>query len=460
MARLIVVSNRVALPDQVSPTGGLAVGVLAALMGADGGIWFGWSGKTQEVPSSEPVEVERDGIRFITVDLPTASFDAYYDGFCNSSLWPLHHYFPGAFRYDAAEFQAYLDVNCHFAQLLSKLIKKDDLIWIHDYQLIPLGRMLRDAGIENRIGFFLHIPYPNIAVLRLLPPYADLVRDLCRYDLVGFQTNEDLDGFLSAVRAVFPGHALTDQDSASLPGNVRTGVFPIGVNVEVIARQAKSAEEEDEQVRRLEHSLLGRQLLLGVDRLDYSKGLKERFNSYQALLESTPELQGNVTFIQIAPLSRINVAAYADIRDTLERTAGHINGKFADADWTPIRYLNKDFSHQTLSGFLRMADVAVVTPLRDGMNLVAKEFVAAQDPESPGVLVLSSLAGAAQELSGGALLVNPYDKIAVAQALKQALAMPLENRRARHERMLEALHKNSIAQWHETFVAALQKDSP
>jgi trehalose 6-phosphate synthase len=446
MSRLIVVSNRVALPDQLAPTGGLAVGVLAALKGADGGIWFGWSGKTEEVPSAEPVEVERDGIRFITLDLPAASFDAYYDGFCNSSLWPLHHYFPGAFRYDAAEYQAYLDVNLYYAQVLSKLIDKDDLIWIHDYQLIPLGRMLRDAGIENRIGFFLHIPYPSIAVLRLLPPYADLVRDLCRYDLVGFQTDEDLDGFRSAVRAVFAGHVTCD---------VRTGVFPIGVDVEVIARQAKRAEEEDEHVRRLKQSLLGRQLLLGVDRLDYSKGLNERFNSYQALLESTPELQGNITFIQIAPLSRINVAAYIDIRDALERTAGHINGKFADADWTPIRYLNKDFSHQTLSGFLRMTDVAVVTPVRDGMNLVAKEFVAAQNPASPGVLVLSSLAGAAQELSGGALLVNPYDKTAVARALKQALAMPLENRCARHGRMLEALHKNTIARWHETFIAAL-----
>jgi trehalose 6-phosphate synthase len=450
MARLIVVSNRVALPDQLAPTGGLAVGVLAALKSADGGIWFGWSGKTQEDPSAEPVEVERDGIRFITVDLPAASFDAYYDGFCNSSLWPLHHYFPGAFRYDAAEYQAYLDVNRYYAQVLSKLVNKDDLIWIHDYQLIPLGRMLRDAGIENRIGFFLHIPYPSIAVLRLLPPYADLVRDMCRYDLVGFQTDEDLDGFRSAVRAVFAGQVTCD---------VRTGVFPIGVDVGVIARQAKCAEDEDEHVKRLKQSLLGRQLLLGVDRLDYSKGLNERFNSYQALLESTPELQGNITFIQIAPLSRINVAAYVDIRDALERTAGHINGKFADADWTPIRYLNKDFSHQTLSGFLRMTDVAVVTPVRDGMNLVAKEFVAAQNPESPGVLVLSSLAGAAQELSGGALLVNPYDKNAVARALKQALAMPLENRCARHGRMLEALLKNTIAQWHESFIAALTSAS-
>jgi trehalose-6-phosphate synthase len=203
MARLIVVSNRVALPDQRAPSGGLAVGVLAALKSAQGGIWFGWSGKTQETPALEPVVVEHEGIQFMTVDLPTASFNAYYDGFCNSSLWPLHHYFPGAFRYDATEYDAYLAVNHHYASGLIEIVKNDDLVWIHDYQLIPLGRMLREAGIKARIGFFLHIPYPNIAVLRLLPPYEDLVRDMCQYDLVGFQTAEDRDGFQSAVRAVF-----------------------------------------------------------------------------------------------------------------------------------------------------------------------------------------------------------------------------------------------------------------
>jgi len=456
LGRLIVVSNRVALPDQAGSSGGLAVGVLAAFKSTGGGIWFGWSGKTQEAPRREPVVVDNAGIRFMTVDLPAANFNAYYDGFCNSSLWPLHHYFPGAFRYDAAEYEAYLDVNEYFAQRLRELINDDDVIWIHDYQLMPLGRMLRHSGIRARIGFFLHIPYPNIAVLRLLPPYAELVRDLCEYDVVGFQTAEDQDGFLSAINAVFAGSVITNDSYVKTPSReIRIGVFPISVDAEAIAIEASRAEEHDEQVKRLSQSLLGRQMLLGVDRLDYSKGLVERFNSYQALLESCPELQGNITFVQIAPLSRINVAAYADIRDALERTAGHINGQFADADWTPIRYLNKDFSHQTLSGFLRIADVAVVTPVRDGMNLVAKEFVAAQDVDSPGVLVLSSLAGAAKELGGGALLVNPYDKRAVARALKEALSMPLEERRGRHACMLEAVRGNSIARWHESFIDAL-----
>jgi trehalose 6-phosphate synthase len=455
MARLIVVSNRIALPDQSAPAGGLAVGVLAALRGPDGGVWFGWSGKTQETPGPDPEIREKDGIRFVTIDLPTASFDKYYNGFCNGSLWPLHHYFPGAFRYDAAEFDAYMAVNRIFADALVELIEEGDVIWVHDYQLIPLGSLLRQAGVTARIGFFLHIPYPNIAVLRLLPTYAELVRDLCQYDLVGFQTTEDLDGFLSAVKAVF------DCDAAGHPeyldvGGRRTGigVFPIGVDVDVISRQAEEAVRDDDQVKRLVLGLLGRKLLLGVDRLDYSKGLIERFTSYQTLLESTPDLQGNITFIQIAPLSRINVAAYGDIRDKLEQAAGHINGQFADTDWTPIRYLNKDFSHQTLSGFLRVTNVAVVTPVRDGMNLVAKEFVAAQDPEDPGVLVLSSLAGAAQEL-GGALLVNPYDKSAVALALRQALAMPLAERRSRHVSMLAALRANTIGRWHESFVSRL-----
>jgi trehalose 6-phosphate synthase len=251
------------------------------------------------------------------------------------------------------------------------------------------------------------------------------------------------------------------EDGIHVDGHkIGTGVFPIGIDVDVITQQAEEAERNDEQISRLVRSMLGRQLILGVDRLDYSKGLVERFNAYDSLLEIVPDLQGNISFVQIAPLSRINVAAYIEIRDALERTAGHINGKFADADWTPIRYLNKDFSHQTLSGFLRMSDVGFVTPIRDGMNLVAKEFVAAQNPEDPGVLVLSVLAGAAQELSGGALLVNPYDKTAVALALHQGLVMPLEERKMRHTVMLQALHENSIAHWQASFVDRLSAISP
>jgi trehalose 6-phosphate synthase len=453
--RLIVVSNRVTIPGYAVAPGGLAVGILAALR-QFGGVWVGWSGNNRDDPEAEPEVVEKEGIRFVTTDVPAESFNAYYNGFCNATLWPLHHYFPGQFRYDAAEFDAYMSVNRQFARTVAKQLQEGDVIWVHDYQLIPLGAQLRQMGVRARLGFFLHIPYPNIAVLRVLPTYAELVRDMCQYDLVGFQTEEDLEGFQSAVKAVFRDEAAFNGDHITLTGRrINTGVFPISVDVEAIATQAATAAREDEQVRRLVNGLLGRKLLLGVDRLDYSKGLVERFTSYRALLESSPDLLGKVTYIQIAPLSRLNVAAYAEIRDLLERAAGHTNGAYADTDWTPVRYLNRDFPHETMCGFLRVANVGVVTPVRDGMNLVAKEFVAAQDPEDPGALVLSIMAGAARELSD-ALLVNPYDKKAVALALRQALAMPLAERRQRHEGMMKVLRQNSIACWYSNFMQRLQ----
>ena len=457
MSRLVAVSNRITIPGHATSSGGLAVGLLSALR-QSGGVWFGWSGTTRETPATEPENIEKEGIRYVTIELPTKQFELYYNGFCNSTLWPLHHYFLGAFRYDAGEFDAYMDINRVFAAALVRLIEPDDMVWIHDYQLMPLAGLLRAQGVRARLGFFLHIPYPNIALLRVLPVYAELVRDLCQYDLVGFQTGEDLEGFQSAVNSVFRDEAVIGSELIELSGRrIGTGVFPIGVDVEAIAAQAAAAARDDEQVKRLIAGLLGRKLMLGVDRLDYSKGLVERFASYRTLLESTPELLGKVTYLQIAPLSRINVSAYADIRDALEHAAGQTNGQYADTDWTPVRYLNRDFPHETLSGFLRVANVAVVTPLRDGMNLVAKEFVAAQDPDDPGVLVLSSMAGAARELVD-ALLVNPYDRSAVALSLRQALAMPLSERRTRHDAMLKVLRSNSITRWHTCFIARLQGD--
>jgi trehalose 6-phosphate synthase len=456
MGRLIVISNRISLPDQGTPSGGLAVGVLSALRNSSGGTWLGWSGETTDEPSTEPKREEHEQICFATIDLPAAHFSRYYDGFCNSTLWPLHHYFTEAFRYDPLEYESYLQINGCFADAAVKLIQPGDIVWVHDYQLIPLGRMLRERGVRTPVGFFLHIPFPQSEILRLLPNAAELMQDLCQYDLVGFQTIEDSEAFKAALHAQELGVKVAPPQPAGRTPTPEVGVFPIGVDADVIAQEAVEAEASDVQVKRLAASMLGRQMLIGVDRLDYSKGLVERFDAYHALLETHPELQGKVTLVQIAPLSRINVEAYVSIRDSLEQTAGHINGKFADADWTPIRYLNKDFSHATLCGFLRLADVAVVTPLRDGMNLVAKEFVAAQNPDSPGVLVLSNLAGAARELKDGALLVNPYDKAAVAAALKQALAMPLDERRRRLGTMMTKIKENSIGAWHKSFIEHLK----
>ena len=454
MNRLIVVSNRVRLPQTSGAPGGLSVGVLAALR-QRGGTWVGWSGTLADEPSSSPHISEDGGIRYVTVDLPRAEFEGYYSGFCNGSLWPLCHYFPGRFRYDPAEYEAYNAINRRFASVVAHKGNASDQVWVHDYQLIPMARYLRAEGIKGPLGFFLHIPFPHVEVLRVLPVYAELVRDLAQYDLVGFQTEQDLMAFRSAVRDVCGEEAVAVKSYVTVDGRkVGVGVFPIGIDVESVAAQAAAAQADD-QVRRLVAGVLGRRLLLGVGRLDYSKGLVERFTAYRHFLESSPEHLGRITYIQIAPLGRMNVAAYSEIRDALEQAAGQTNGQYADTDWTPIRYLNKDFPHHVLLGFLRCADVCAVTPVRDGMNLVAKEFVAAQDPENPGVLVLSNMAGAARELTD-ALLVNPYDEHAVAAALREALELPLADRRACHAKMLAALKRNTIRHWHESFLASLR----
>ncbi|MDB6044102.1 MAG: otsA [Gammaproteobacteria bacterium] len=449
MRRLVCVSNRISLPRRGAAPGGLAVGVLAALQNT-GGMWFGWSGETAEVPSAEPEVLVRGNVRFATIDLKPAEFDAYYNGYCNSTLWPLFHYFPDRFTHEEAQHDAYYAVNEQFARQLAKLLKPDDAVWIHDYQLIPLGRCLRQLNFHGPIGFFLHIPFPHRQVLRVLPSYAELVRDLCQYDLLGFQTDDDLRSFLSCVEQ--PEARLSGQKDLVETGgrSVRVGVYPIGVDVDAISAAAAAAVSQD-KVQRMTASLLGRKLIIGVDRLDYSKGLTERFAAFEQFLESFPDNQGRVTFLQIAPLSRGDVNAYSEIRHALEASAGRLNGHFAEADWTPIRYLNRNYTHATLMGFLRAAQVALVTPVRDGMNLVAKEFVAAQDPDDPGVLILSPLAGAAPELTG-ALQVNPYDKRATALALQTALNMPLAERRARHEQMLGAVREHDIHNWYGRFV--------
>jgi trehalose 6-phosphate synthase len=449
VARLVCVSNRISLPRRGAAPGGLAVGVLAALQNT-GGVWFGWSGETTEEPGAEPEVLFRGNIQFATIDLKPAEFDAYYNGYCNSTLWPIFHYFPDRFTHEEAQYHAYHTVNAQFARQLMKLLKPDDAVWIHDYQLIPMGRYLRQLQFRGPIGFFLHIPFPHRQVLRVLPNYAELVRELCHYDLVGFQTEDDLRSFLSCV----------EQPEARLPGqksflevggrNVRVGVYPIGVDVEAVSAAAAASLSQD-KVQRMIASLLGRKLIIGVDRLDYSKGLTERFASFEHFLDTFPDNRGRVTFLQIAPLSRSDVHAYSEIRHALEAAAGRLHGHFAEADWTPIRYLNRNYSHTTLMGFLRAAKVGLVTPIRDGMNLVAKEFVAAQDPEDPGVLILSPMAGAAPELSG-ALQVNPYDKRGMAFALQTALNMPLSERLERQQQMLSAVREHDIHNWYHRFV--------
>ena len=454
MSRLVAVSNRVPVPRRTTSPGGLALGVNAAMQ-SRGGLWFGWSGEIGEREPAAARMVVRDRVAYATIELTQADYDEYYLGFCNGALWPLFHYFLDAVRYRDEQYEAYERVNRAFARHLVPHLKPDDLVWVHDYHLFPLAQYLRELGVRLPLGFFLHIPFPHIEALRALPVYGELMRSMLDYDLVGFQTERDLECFRSAVVDVWGLEAMTADGSVVACGR-RTALahVPIGVDVDGVQRAALESQATD-TVQRMVVGLVGRRCVIGVDRLDYSKGLVERFHAYDRFLDAYPENQGRVTYLQIAPLSRGDVRAYAQIRSELEQAAGRTNGKYADTDWTPIRYLNRNYPHTTVLGFMRSSQVGLVTPLRDGMNLVAKEFVAAQDPDDPGVLILSTLAGAACEL-GGALLVNPKDTRGVARAIQQALQMRLPERRERHQQMLEDMRTNDIHAWYTRFLHRLQ----
>jgi trehalose 6-phosphate synthase len=458
VSRLVNVSNRVATPRKGIAMGGLAVGILQAMQ-ARGGLWFGWSGQTtQEPPEPKPALARRGDIQFATLDLQADEFNLYYGGFCNGTLWPLCHYFLDTFRYSDEEFAAYVDVNRRLATSLVPLLRDDDVVWVHDYQLIPMGEQLRDLGVTQPIGFFLHVPFPHIEALRALPVHREIMQMLLAYDLIGLQTHRDAEALRSAAVELWGrGSIATDGSLVYRERRIDIGVFPIGVDVDGIQQQAAQSQARD-SVRRFVTGLRGRRCVIGVDRLDYSKGLVERFRAYEQFLLAHPEHLNEVTLIQIAPLSRAELRSYAEIRRQLEQAAGRTNGRLADTDWTPIRYLNRNFPHEDLMGFLRYADVGLVTPVRDGMNLVAKEYIAAQDPEDPGVLVLSSLAGAAVELTD-ALVVNPNDIRAVAEAIQTALTLPRAERRERHRRMLETLRKNDIHAWHTRFLRRLESSA-
>lgn len=453
MARLVMVSNRVQIPsDRFQQVGGLGVALKEAL-DRKGGLWFGWSGEITAEPAAEPTRASVGHIDYATLDLSPEEHSTFYAGFANATLWPLFHYRLGLIDFRSAQLRGYLDVNERFARALMDLISPDDTIWVHDYHFLPLAEMLRRLGARNRIGFFLHIPFPAPEVLSALPGNEELTRALVSYDLVGFQTEIDRDAFERCVDHHADGERMGRGRVAIGARETQTGVFPVGIDTTEFAAWA-SESETGRDTRLLVESLIGRKLVIGVDRLDYSKGIPKRFEAFQDLLISRPELRRHVTFLQVAPISRGDVAQYRSLRREIESLAGRINGKYAEVDWVPIRYLNKPVQRRILAGFYRHARVGLVTPLRDGMNLVAKEYVASQDPENPGVLVLSHLAGAAQEL-GAALLVNPFDVESVAVAIHRALLMPLDERRERWSEMMAVLGRATQTDWSSGFLAAL-----
>lgn len=452
MSRLVVVSNRVALPKETR-AGGLASAMQAALT-AHGGLWFGWSGRVDE---GDALRRESAGaIEYATLDLTRKDYDHYYLGFANRTLWPLLHFRPSLLDYRRDDFAGYLDVNRHFAQRLAPLLREDDTIWIHDYHLIPLAAELRKLGVGARIGFFLHIPVPPPALLMLLPGHERLFPLLGACDLVGLQTPTDRDALVDYLVQHAAAHV--DADGAlSMPDGrrVRIGAFPIGIDAGAVAVAARKAANSSATAR-LVRSLESRKLVIGVDRLDYSKGLPQRFDAFGRFLARHAAWRAKVSYLQIAPPSREEVREYRELRSRLERLAGATNGRYAEPDWVPIRYVNRSFSQATLAGFYRVADIGLVTPLRDGMNLVAKEYVAAQPPEDPGVLVLSTFAGAAEQLPE-AIIINPLDPEEIVEGIDAALAMPLQERRERWASMYDTVSRHSIAAWRDEFLGALDR---
>ncbi len=454
MGRLIVVSNRVGPMKDTGKAGGLAVALVDVLR-ERGGIWFGWTGEISEAGTFSDLRREKSrAIELATIDMTPADSEEFYAGYANRTLWPILHY-----RLDVAEFShdfeaGYNRVNERFATRLRPLIGHDDRIWVHDYHFLPFGAYLRNMGVKNKIGFFLHIPWPPTEIISALPRHRWLVRSMLDYDLIGFQTERDRRHFVDYLREEAGGFEHADGRWEAWGKVVRVEAFPIGIDTEGFRGYAESAEAKRE-IGRLDRALIGRDQIVGVDRIDYSKGIPHRFRAFERLLDEYPDFRGRVSLLQISPPSRGEVFAYAEIRRELEHLAGHVNGRFAHIDWTPIRFLSRSFPRRALAGIYRKSRVGLVTSLRDGMNLVAKEYVAAQDPDDPGILVLSCFTGAAEEM-GEALITNPYATDETAEALKTALTMPLDERRARHAALYARLVAHDAAWWANAFLARLE----
>lgn len=453
MSRLVIVSNRVPVPGDRNPAaGGLATGLADAM--TPNSLWFGWSGRTAAETSPTATVVVARGLSYATIDIGTADHRGFYTGFSNSTLYPLLLYRLGLMSFSHADYAAYRTVNQAFAAALRPLLRPDDLIWVQDYQLLTVGHELRALGVTQRIGFFLHTPFVPPEVFSALPRAAALLDALCACDVIGFHTEGYRDCFLRCVVAMLGAMPDASGSFRHSGRQVRTIVAPIGIDVARFTAMAARAAGSG-LGRRLEQSLMGRPMAISVDRLDYAKGLPNRVDAVADLLLRYPEHRKRVAFLQIAAPSREEVNAYRTLRREMDRAVGDVNGRYSEADWTPIRHLTRSVGRSTLAGYHRLARLGIVTPLRDGMNLVAKEYIAAQNPADPGVLILSRFAGAADEMAD-ALIVNPFDIEAVADAMHRALVMPREERQDRYKSLIARVRATSARQFCLTFLAALR----
>jgi len=452
---VVVVSNRVAQGKPDEPIAGGLAAALIPLVKDSGAIWVGSSGRAggaaQAKHSFAKVEALGAGA-LVTVDIPAEHYLGFYEGFANSALWPALHSRADLIQVADGDCAAYREVNGFMARALLRFNKPDAAFWVQDYHFLTIGAELRRLGIARPIGFFLHTPWAERHTMAAVPHLSDIVRDMLAYDLIGFQTVEDRQNFEAYLSREL-GLSAVDGTVATEWGWTQLATFPIGIDVEAFAARANEAMARTD-VTQLRNSLHGAKLVLGVDRLDYSKGLVNRVRAFDHMLEVEPALKRQVALLQVAVPSRGNIRAYRELKAELAALVGDVNGRHGEIDWTPIRYLNKGFSQLALAGFYRTAHVGLVTPLHDGMNLVAKEYVAAQNPFDPGVLVLSAFAGAAKELDA-ALLVNPHDIDGMARHIATALAMSLSERCERWQSMVTKLKRASARTWFSDFLHTL-----
>ena len=430
--------------NKAARAGGVAV-VLAHIVRTRKALWFGWNGEVK--PADQVDALKRQG-RIATAPLSDIEYAGYYPGYANSVLWPVFHNRLDLAKFEAGFFEQFLDVNRRLAGLLQTMLNPDDVIWVHDYELIPFAAALRRRGVANPIGFFLHIPFPPWQTFLAVPEHKELATALAAYDLIGLQTRADVANLLNYMSNGVHGRIVPDGRVRVFDRLVSIASFPVVIDMAEFAKAKRAGKlvQARSPVSRI----------VGVDRLDYTKGLPQKFKAFGRLLDKYPQYQRQVVLTQIAPPTRESIEGYSNIRHELETLAGSINGRLGELDWVPIHYIYRSTPRRTLGDVYRSSRVCMVTPLRDGMNLIAKEYVAAQGAADPGVLILSKFAGASEEMAD-ALIVNPYSVEETAEAIRHALEMTLAERCERHGALLARVQKNDAAAWSQSFLEHLKR---
>ncbi|MFO8058374.1 MAG: trehalose-6-phosphate synthase [bacterium] len=460
--RLVVISNRLPSLKQESDwksgkipsAGGLVSALLPVMESSSQGLWMGWSGKTtSEAKSGTLSTVDLPIVRVLAMDLSERELNAYYNSFCNRTLWPMFHCFQSRVNENEEDIHWYFEVNKKFSEKLLDFLKPDDMVWVHDYHMVPLGRYLRRGGFKGPLGFFLHIPFPPLEFIEILNDPLGFMDAWLYYDLIGFHTDRYQQNYFEVMERLMLGVKEGDFLFAGRRSQ-RVIVSPIGIDTRIYDPRLEEQTKPQNELK-LENPTPGGQTILSVDRLDYTKGIPERMSAFEHLLKKNPSLRKKISLTQICSPSRTKVKEYREQKDIVDSMVGRINGEFSEHDWTPIRYLYRTYSQQDLAQLYRTSDICLVTPLRDGMNLVAIEYVAAQRPEAPGVLVLSRFTGIA-EFFTEAVLVNPYLPDSVAEGLERAYSMSYRERRDRYHAMYEYLTSNTAEAWARNFLEKLQ----